>query len=94
MLVKNQKNHRIFRASRNSYKYNMRGPCYSVNTLGRVIIVTLSQNHEYQSPDELEKFVREQIESSKIPQQCCLEKVQVLEDPFSKDSSVIHATPT
>ena len=65
-----------------------------MNALGRVILVTLSQNHEDQfSPDELEKFVREQIESSKISQHCYLEKVVVLEDPPVKDSSLIRATP-
>ena len=62
-------------------------------TLSRVVIVTLSQNDENQfSPDELEKFVREQVESSKITEQCSLEKVTVLEDPTMKDSSLINAT--
>ena len=62
-------------------------------TLGRVVIVALSQNDENQlSPDELEKFVREQVESSKITEQCSLEKVTVLEDPTMKDSSLINAT--
>jgi Mg2+/Co2+ transporter CorB len=66
-----------------------------VNVLGRVILVTLSQNHEDQfSPDELERFVREQIESSKISQHCYLEKVIVLEDPSVRDSSLIRATST
>ncbi len=66
-----------------------------MNALGRVILVTLSQNHEDQfSPDELERIVREQIESSKISQHCYLEKVTVLEDPSVKNSSLIHATPT
>lgn len=61
--------------------------------LGRVVIVTFSQNDENQfSPDELEKFVREQVESSKITEQCSLEKVTVLEDPTTKDSSLINAT--
>jgi len=64
-----------------------------VYTLSRVVIVTLSQNDENQfSPDELEKFVREQVESSKITEQCSLEKVTVLEDPTMKDSSLINAT--
>ena len=62
-------------------------------TLSRVVIVTLSQNDENQfSPDELEKFVREQVESSKITEQCSLEKVTVLEDPTMKDSPLINAT--
>ncbi len=64
-------------------------------TLGRVVIVTLFQNDENQfSPDELEKLVREQVESSKISQHCSLEKVTVLEDPTMKDSSLINATST
>ncbi len=49
--------------------------------LNRVVLVTLSQNPEKQSsPDDLEKFVREQVESSKISQYYSLEKVTVLED--------------
>ena len=64
-------------------------------TLGRVVIVTLCQNDENQlSPDELEKFVREQVESSKISQHCSLEKVTVLEDPTMKDPSLINTTST
>ncbi|HYV99900.1 MAG TPA: hypothetical protein VE862_00455 [Candidatus Acidoferrum sp.] len=63
--------------------------------MGRVILVTLSQNNEDQfSSDELERFVRVQIESSKISQHCYLEKVIVLEDPSVKDPSLIHATTT
>ena len=63
-----------------------------MNALGRVILVTLSQNNEDQfSQDELERFVREQIESSKISQHCYLEKVIVLEDPSVRDSSLIRA---
>ena len=66
-----------------------------MNALGRVILVTLSQNEEDQfSQDDLERFVREQIESSKIAQHCYLEKVIVLEDPSVKDSSLIHAATT
>jgi hypothetical protein len=66
-----------------------------VNALGRVILVTLSQNHEDQfSPDELESFVREQVESSKISQHCYVERVIVLEDPSVKNASLIHATST
>ena len=54
--------------------------------LNRVVLVTLSQNPEKQpSPDDLEKFVREQVESSKISQYCCLEKVTVLEDQTSTE---------
>lgn len=69
--------------------------CCSVNELGRVILVTLSQNHEDQfTLNELERFVREQIESSKISQHCYLEKVIVLEDPSVKDSSLIRTTTT
>ena len=64
-----------------------------MDALGRVILVTLSQNHADQvSPDELEKFVREEIESSEISQHCYLEKVIVLEDPSARDSSPIRAT--
>jgi len=49
--------------------------------LNRVVLVTLSQKLEKKSsPDDLEKFVREQVESSKISQYCSLEKVTVLED--------------
>jgi len=49
--------------------------------LNRVVLVTLSQNPEKQSsPDDLEKFVREQVESSKILQYYSLEKITVLED--------------
>jgi len=52
-----------------------------VYVLNRVVLVTLSQNPEKQpSPDDLEKFVREQVESSKISQYYSLEKVTVLED--------------
>ena len=49
--------------------------------LNRVVLVTLSQNLETQfSPNDLEKFVREQVESSKISQYCSLDNVTVLED--------------
>ncbi len=44
------------------------------------------------SAAELEKFMREQINSSKIPQYCSVEKITVLEDSSVKDRSLVPPT--
>lgn len=52
--------------------------------LGRIVLVVLNQTDEKSlSAAELEKFVREQVNSSEIPQHCSVEKITVLEEALS-----------
>jgi len=55
-----------------------------VGHLGRIVLVVLNQTDEKTlSAAELEKVIREQVNSSEIPQHCSVEKITVLEEALS-----------